>query len=121
MASIAHVDNHLDPAEKKALKVAFQNNFLLKGKREIWAPCFLNLVEEQGRKDFDFHEVISEINQLTSYKIGCISWNVFLQWRLQMVKSLMTKQRKSEKLRKLCEFLMIFLLRQKGRAKKAIK
>ena len=25
------------------------------------------VVEEQGRKDFDFHEVTSEINRLTSY------------------------------------------------------
>ena len=25
------------------------------------------VVEEQGRKDFDFHEVLTEINRLTSY------------------------------------------------------
>jgi len=64
MASIAHVDNHLDPSEKKALKAYLSEQFSLKGKE---LALFFEIVEEQGRKDFDFHEVTSEINRLTSY------------------------------------------------------
>ncbi len=64
MASIAHVDNHLDPAEKKALKACLAEQFELKGKE---LTLLFDVVEEQGRKDFDFHEVVTEINRLTSY------------------------------------------------------
>jgi len=64
MASIAHVDNHLDPAEKKALKACLSEQFSLKGEE---LTLLYEVVEEQGRKDFDFHELISEINQLTTY------------------------------------------------------
>ena len=64
MASIAHVDNHLDPSEKKALKAYLSDQFSLKGKELV---LLFEVIEEQGRKGFDFHEVISEINCLTSY------------------------------------------------------
>ncbi|MBC8284584.1 MAG: TerB family tellurite resistance protein [Nitrospinae bacterium] len=64
MASIAHVDNHFDPAEKKALKACLSEQFSLKGKE---LTLLFEVVEEQGRKDFDFHEVTTEINRLTSY------------------------------------------------------
>ena len=64
MASIAHVDNHLDPAEKKALKACLSEQFSLKGKE---LTLLFEVVEEQGRKDFDFHELISEVNHLTTY------------------------------------------------------
>ena len=64
MASIAHVDNHLDPAEKKVLKTCLAAQFELKGKE---LALLFEVVEEQGRKDFDFHEVLTEINRLTSY------------------------------------------------------
>ena len=64
MASIAHVDNRLDPEEKKALKTCLATQFELKGKELI---LLFEVVEEQGRKDFDFHEVLAEINRLTSY------------------------------------------------------
>ncbi|MEK9627707.1 MAG: TerB family tellurite resistance protein [Nitrospinota bacterium] len=64
MASIAHVDNHLDPAEKKALKKCLADQFELKGKE---LALLLEVVEEQGKQDFDFHEVVTEINRLTSY------------------------------------------------------
>ena len=62
MASIAHVDNHLDPAEKKTLKACLAEQFSLKGKE---LTLLFEVVEEQGRTDFDFHELVSEINQLT--------------------------------------------------------
>ena len=64
MASIANVDNHFDPAEKKALKACLKDQFSLKGKE---LNLLFNVVEEQGRKGFDYHEVVSEINRLTSY------------------------------------------------------
>jgi len=64
MASIAHVDNRLDPEEKKALKTCLAAQFELKGKE---LALLFEVVEEQGRKDFDFHEVLTEINRLTSY------------------------------------------------------
>lgn len=64
MSSIAHVDGHFDPAEKKALKACLSKQFSLKGKE---LTLLFEVVEEQGRKDFDFHEVITEINRLTSY------------------------------------------------------
>jgi len=64
MASIAHVDGHFDPAEKKALKACLAGQFSLKGKE---LTLLFEVVEEQGRKGFDFHEVVTEINRLTSY------------------------------------------------------
>ena len=64
LASIAHVDNHLDPSEKKALKACLAKQFELKGNE---LAMLFEVVEEQGRKGFDFHEVITEINRLTSY------------------------------------------------------
>ena len=64
LASIAHVDNHLDPTEKKALKACLAKQFELKGKE---LSMLFEVVEEQGREGFDFHEVVTEINRLTSY------------------------------------------------------
>ena len=64
MSSIAHVDNNFDPREKKALKAYLSEQFSLKGKE---LALVFEVVEEQGRNDFDFHEVISEVNRLSSY------------------------------------------------------
>ena len=64
LASIAHVDNHLDPSEKKVLKAYLARQFELKGKE---LTMLFEVVEEKGRKGFDFHEVVTEINRLTSY------------------------------------------------------
>ena len=64
LASIAHVDNHLDPSEKKALKACLAKQFELKVKE---LSMLFEVVEEQGREGFDFHEVVTEINRLTSY------------------------------------------------------
>ena len=64
LASIAHVDNHLDPKEKIALKAFLAKHFELRGKE---LSMLFEVVEEQGREGFDFHEVITEINRLTTY------------------------------------------------------
>ncbi len=64
MASIAHVDNHFDTLEKKALKACLAEQFSLKGKE---LTLLFEVVEEQGKKGFDFREVVTEINRLTSF------------------------------------------------------
>ena len=46
------------------MKVCLEKQFELKGKD---LTILFEVVEEQGRKDFDFHEVVTEINRLTSY------------------------------------------------------
>ena len=64
MAAIAHVDDHFDPAEKKALKRCLTDQFSLKGKE---LTLLFEVVEEQARQGFDFHEVVTELNRIASY------------------------------------------------------
>jgi len=64
MATIAHVDEHFDPAEKKALKRCLTDQFALKGKE---LTLLFEVVEEQARQGFDFHEVVMELNRIASY------------------------------------------------------
>lgn len=64
MAAVAHVDDHFDPAEKKALKRCLTDQFSLKGKE---LTLLFEVVEEQARQGFDFHEVAKELNRVASY------------------------------------------------------
>jgi uncharacterized tellurite resistance protein B-like protein len=64
IATIAHVDEHFDPAEKKALKRCLTDQFSLKGNE---LTLLFQVVEEQARQGFDFHEVVTEINRIASY------------------------------------------------------
>ena len=64
MATIAHVDDHFDPAEKKALKRCLADQFSLKGKE---LTLLFEVVEDQARQGFDFHEVATELNRVASY------------------------------------------------------
>ncbi len=64
MAAVAHVDDHFDPAEKKALKRCLTSQFSLKGKE---LTLLFEVVEEQARQGFDFHEVATELNRVASY------------------------------------------------------
>ena len=64
MATIAHVDDHFDPAEKKALKRCLDEQFSLKGKE---LTLLFEVVEEQARQGFDFYEVATELNRVASY------------------------------------------------------
>ena len=64
MAAVAHVDDHFDPAEKKALKRCLTDQFSLKGKE---LTLLFEVVEEQARQGFDFHEVATELNRVASY------------------------------------------------------
>ncbi len=64
MAAVAHIDDHFDPAEKKALKRCLTDQFSLKGKE---LTLLFDVVEEQVRQGFDFHEVATELNRVASY------------------------------------------------------
>ncbi|MBT6346748.1 MAG: hypothetical protein HOJ49_08415 [Nitrospina sp.] len=64
MATVAHVDDQFDPVEKKALKRCLQEQFSLKGKE---LTLLFEVVEEQARQGFDFHEVATELNSVASY------------------------------------------------------
>lgn len=64
MATIAHVDEQIDPAEKKALKHCLAERFSLKGKE---LALLFEVVEEQARQGFDFHEVVTEMNRVSSF------------------------------------------------------
>ncbi len=64
MATVARVDDHFDPAEKKALKRCLSDQFSLKGKE---LALLFEVVEEQARQGFDFHEVATELNRVASY------------------------------------------------------
>ncbi|MBT5632764.1 MAG: hypothetical protein HOJ13_08530 [Nitrospina sp.] len=64
MATIAHVDDHFDPAEKKALKRCLIDQFDLKGKE---LTLLFDVVEEQARRGFDLYEVTTELNRVASF------------------------------------------------------
>ncbi len=64
LAAVAHVDDHFDPNEKKALKRCLGEQFSLKGKE---LTLLFEVVEEQARQGFDFHEVATELNRVASY------------------------------------------------------
>ena len=64
MAAIAHVDDHFDPTEKKALNRCLTDQFSLKGKE---LTLLFEVVEEQACQGFDFYEVVSELNRVSSY------------------------------------------------------
>tara|TARA_B100000686_G_scaffold348489_1_gene439650 strand:- start:287 stop:1186 length:900 start_codon:yes stop_codon:yes gene_type:complete len=64
MATIAHVDGHFDSTEKKTLKHCLIEQFSLEGKE---LNLLFEVVEEQVRQGFDFHEVATELNRITSY------------------------------------------------------
>ncbi|MBC8286923.1 MAG: TerB family tellurite resistance protein [Nitrospinae bacterium] len=64
MAAVAHVDDHFDATEKKALKRCLTDQFSLEGKE---LALLFEVVEEQARQGFDFYEVTAELNRVTSY------------------------------------------------------
>ena len=64
MAAIAHVDDHFDPTEKKALNRCLTDQFSLKGKE---LTLLFEVVEEQAGQGFDFYEVVSELNRVSSH------------------------------------------------------
>ncbi len=64
MAAVAQVDGHFDESEKKALKKQLSDRFEFKGKE---LKILFEVISEQARHGFDFHEVTTELNSLTTY------------------------------------------------------
>lgn len=64
LASVAHVDGEFHEEEKKALRRVLKERFEFSGKE---LDLLLEVVDEQARRGFDFHEVTQEFNKLASY------------------------------------------------------
>ncbi len=64
LASVAQVDGHFDESEKKALQQVLQEKFSF-DKKEM--KILFEVVEEQAKHGFDFHEVITQTNQIVTY------------------------------------------------------
>ncbi|NIQ02960.1 MAG: hypothetical protein GWM98_08950, partial [Nitrospinaceae bacterium] len=64
LASVAQVDDHFHDEEKKALRKILKERFDFSGKEQ---KLLFEVIEEQARHGFDFHEVITEFNSRTSY------------------------------------------------------
>ena len=64
LASVAHVDDHFDAREKKALKQRLDNRFSF-NKNEL--SLLFEIIEEQARQGIDRHDVVTEFNRMVSY------------------------------------------------------
>jgi uncharacterized tellurite resistance protein B-like protein len=64
MATIANIDGHFNESEKKALKEALSNYFNFKAKE---LKVLFEIISELVNHGFDFNEVITELNNLTTY------------------------------------------------------
>ena len=64
MAAVANIDGHFDESEKKVLKKALSDQFDFKNKE---LKISFEVISELTSHGFDFHEVITELNNLTTY------------------------------------------------------
>ncbi len=64
LASVAQVDGHFDASERKALKQVLKEKFSF-DKKEM--EILFEVVEEQAKHGFDFHEVMTQTNQIVTY------------------------------------------------------
>lgn len=64
LAQAAKMDGNFDPEEKKILRTLVLRKLSL---NESEAALFVEVLEEQADKGFDFNEVIREVNRLVSY------------------------------------------------------
>lgn len=64
LASVAHADDHFDELEKITLKRILTEEFPYRGQE---LQVLLEIVEEEAKKGFDFHEVITQVNQMLTY------------------------------------------------------
>ena len=71
LASVAYVDEHFHDKEKESLKRVLKERFSFTGKE---LELLMDVVEEQVRRGFDFHEVTREFNHLYSYndRVGTV-------------------------------------------------
>jgi uncharacterized tellurite resistance protein B-like protein len=65
LASVAQVDEIFEEVEEKALKKVLQETFSFP-KQEL--EILFDVIVEQARHGFDFHEVVTETNQIITYK-----------------------------------------------------
>lgn len=65
LASVAQVDEIFEEVEEKALKKVLQETFSFP-KQEL--GILFDVIVEQARHGFDFHEVVTETNQIITYK-----------------------------------------------------
>jgi len=64
LASVAYVDDHFHEGEKKALQQILEERFdLSSGEQKL----LFEVIAEQARHGFDFHEVVTEFNSRVSY------------------------------------------------------
>lgn len=64
LASVAQVDDHFHEEERKALRKILKERYeLSSGEQEL----LFEVIEEQARHGFDFHEVVTEFNSRVSY------------------------------------------------------
>ncbi len=64
LASVAHIDDHFDESEKKAIKNILKERFEFSTSE---LKLLFQVIEGQAKAGFDFHEVVSEFNRLYSY------------------------------------------------------
>ena len=64
MAAVANIDGHFDESERKSLKKILSGRFDFKGKE---LKILFEVILESASHGFDFHEVTTELNNLTSY------------------------------------------------------
>jgi len=65
LASVAQVDEIIDEVEEKALRKVLRENFSFR-KQEL--GILFDVIVEQAKHGFDFHEVITETNRIITYK-----------------------------------------------------
>ena len=64
LASVAQVDDHFDEEERKALRNILKERFdFSAGEQKL----LFEVIEEQAKHGFDFHEVVTEFNSRASY------------------------------------------------------
>lgn len=64
LASVAHVDDHFDETEKKALQSRLKERFTF---NSMEMKILFEIIEEQAKEGFDRHEVVTEFNRQVSY------------------------------------------------------
>ncbi len=64
LASVAEADGSFDDSERQALKTVLTERF---GYDEEQLAILFEVVEEQAKRGFDFHEVVTELNKQVSY------------------------------------------------------
>ena len=65
LASVAQIDDHFHEEERKALQQILKKRFEFSAKEQ---KLVFEVIEEQAKHGFDFHEVVTEFNNRVSYK-----------------------------------------------------